>query len=101
MTSRDDLWTEWNRAYEQFGPDQVAHLVQLGEIAEEITCTTALKAITRLLGLIPETSGSERAELFDAADQIRKIAGLDWGDVIGRRGTEILWAAYAVTDARS
>ena len=58
---------------------------RLGEITEEITRATALKAITRLLGLIPETRGSEREELFEAADQIRKIAGLDWGELFGEK----------------
>lgn len=58
---------------------------QIGEITEEITRTTALKAITRLLGLAAETTGSECAELLESADEIRGIAGLDWGDVIGKQ----------------
>ena len=56
---------------------------RLGEITEEITKATALKSITSLLGLIPETSGSDREELFEAADEIREAAGLSWSAMLG------------------
>ena len=58
---------------------------RLGEITEEITKATALKSITRLLGLIPETSGSDREELFEAADEIRQAGGLAWDDILGKK----------------
>ena len=58
---------------------------QIGDIAEEITRTAAMKAITRLLGLVGEATGEDRETSFAAADKIRETAGLSWSDVIGRR----------------
>ena len=59
--------------------------LQIGAIVQEITKATALKSITRLLGLIPETSGSDREELFEAADEIREAGGLNWADVLAKK----------------
>ena len=57
---------------------------QIGEIADEIARTAARKAITRLLGLAADANGEDRETCFAAADEIRKTAGLDWDQVLGR-----------------
>ncbi len=58
---------------------------QIGAIAEQVTRGTALKSITRLLRLISETSGSDREELFEAADEIRQASGLAWDEILGKK----------------
>ena len=56
----------------------------IGPIVQEITRDAALKAIGRMLTLAAEATGEDRETSFAAANEIRKTAGLDWGDVLWR-----------------